>query len=142
MQKLIIPALISFMSLLCFTACDKSNDNTPDNAPVWVITYFEVDKTPAGGSAAFNGYTFDFNPDNSFTVHVPGGSTLTGKWSLETNDTQFVIDISDPVSPVDILIGKWNVEEYTDTSIKLKNEPGTIPNAWANQGLRVHFVKQ
>lgn len=142
MQKQLITLIICFMSLVLFTACDKSNDNTPDNAPVWVVTYFEANKTPTGGSTAFNGYTFDFNPDNSLVVHVPGGSTLTGKWSLETTDTQFNIDILDPVSPADILIGLWTIEEYTDTSIKLKNDPGTIPNSWANQGLQVHFAKQ
>jgi len=141
MQKPLIPALF-FLALLSF-GCGKSTDS-PDNATAWVVTFFndKVDKDDE--TALFTGYSFDLNTDNSMVIYLPGGSTKAAKWQLAKNDTQLVIGMEDAdmFAPVDGLVGTWDVEEYTATSIKLmiSTTLSTVSNP--NQGEKVELKKQ
>lgn len=144
MHKLLIPALICLLSLVCFTACDKSDDNTPDNAPVWVITFYESPKDQDAGAGAglFTGYAFEPNiTDKTLLVHLPGGATESGDWTLENNNSRLTILLPKASDPLDGLNGTWIVGEYTDTSIKLEQAPAGVPSPSVD-GRKLHFVKQ
>jgi len=141
MQKPLIPALF-LLALLSF-GCGKSTDS-PDNATAWVVTFFNDKVDKDDDTALFTGYSFDLNTDNSMVIYLPGGSTKAAKWRLENNDTQLIIvmDDADMFAPVDGLVGQWDVQEYTATSIKLTASTtiSTAPNP--NQGEKVELKKQ
>lgn len=139
MQKPLIPALFLF-ALLSF-GCGKSTD-TPDNSPVWVVTYFNDKIDKEEDTAIFAGYSFDLNIDNSMVIHLPDGTTKVAKWRLESSDTVLAMDMEDPVAPMDGMMGKWDVVEYTDTSIKLKGSLGPVSSVYVNQGEELQLKKQ
>ena len=141
MQKPLIPALLLLLSLLT-VGCDKSNDNNPDNAPVWKVVYFSDQVDKGDDTALFTGYTFALNADNTMTIYLPDGSTKQAKWQTQSNDTRMFITMADPFAPVDGLMGEWLLDEYTDTSIKMKLPPVATTPPPAAQGQEVHLQKQ
>lgn len=137
MQKPLIPALL--LAVLVFFGCGKSTD-TPDNVDTWAVSKYLGPTDKDELTALFTGYTFEFNADNQLVVHLPDGSTKAAKWSLLDNNTTLTFGMEDPFAPVNGLLGQWDVEEYSATSIKLKNNP--IDASSFDQGQLVQFVKQ
>ena len=146
MPKPLIPALLFLLSILAI-GCDKSTDNTPDNAPAWVVVYYndQIDKDE--DTALFTDFSFDLNDDNTVNIHLPDGSTQMAKWDNQTTGgvTMVTMTMENPFAPVEGPMGQWVADEYTDTSMKLKKQSpviGPLDNSWVNQGQELHLKKQ
>ncbi len=96
------------------------------SAGTWRITYFyDTDKEETAG---FTGYNFTFG--SSLTA-TNGTNTYTGTWSVsDTNssddsleDLHFNILFSSPAAFAN-LSDEWNIQERTDTKIKLIDVSG------------------
>ncbi len=148
MQKSLLPALLIAALGLFMARCGKDNPQ-PDNADLWVVSKF-VDIYGTDGQVAndddtqrFAGYAFEFQSGDLLVVRLPNGSLKEGKWRLHTNDTKLSIGMENPPALLEEIVGTWDVELYSLTSIKLTN-----PNAnggvvdFSKQALRIEFTKQ
>jgi hypothetical protein len=141
MQKPLIPAL--FICFLLVLGCGKSNDDLPENADRWAVTFYQNDlvgSDTGDDTDLFSGYTFEFNTnDNTLEIFLPNGSSQQAQWGNQ-NNVSFIIKQDNPVTPVSYLIGTWEVEVYNDTTIKLKWDTSNDPQA-ANAP-ELEFTKQ
>lgn len=144
MQKPLFPALLFALSLLAF-GCGKDTD-TPESADRWVVTKF-VDRDGTAGQVAndddtdrFLGYQFEFESGNLLLIHLPGASAVEAKWRLVSNDAVMQIGMENPSALLTEIVGNWDVEEHTATSIKLAN-PNATGVDFLEQALRIEFSK-
>lgn len=149
MQKSLLPALLLFAASLFVVQCGKDNPQ-PDSSDVWVVTKFvdikpSTDATYNDDTPRFNGYSFEFKSGDLLVVRQPDGSLKEGKWRLHTNDTKLAIGMENPPALLDEIVGNWDVELYSATSIKLVNPnapaPGTVID-FGKQAVRIEFTKQ
>ncbi len=87
----------------------------------WFVTnYFDdVDQTDL-----FCGYTFEFGADGS-AVAVNGDETVPGTWAVTSDDTglDLVLNFGEAV-PFDELLDNWDVIEFSETIIRLRDISG------------------
>lgn len=149
MQKSLLPALLFVVLALVAVRCGKDNPQ-PDSSDVWVVTKY-VDAFASGtqvdlddDTKRFAGYSFEFQNGDLLVVRQPNGTLKEGKWRLHTNDTQFSIGMENPPALLEEIVGTWNVELHSATSIKLTNpnfNPGGTVD-FSKQALRIEFTKQ
>ncbi|MCS6928462.1 MAG: hypothetical protein NZM43_03095 [Saprospiraceae bacterium] len=148
MQRPFLPVLV-LLSLVLFARCGKENPN-PESSDLWVVAKF-VDLKP-GPDQVFNddtqrfaGYSFEFRSGDLLVIHQPGGNLKEGKWRLHTNDTKLSISMENPPALLEEIVGTWNVEQYSASSIKLVNPSNPTPGIlvdYSKQAVRIEFVKQ
>ena len=80
-------------------------------------------------TALFSGYTFEFNDNNVWLIHLPDGSTLTGAWKVDSPATIGTLNLDNPTSPLNSILGDWNVIEQLDASLKFKGKLDTGTSA-------------
>lgn len=87
----------------------------------WFVTnYFDdVDQTDL-----FCGYTFEFGADGSAAA-VNGDETVPGTWAVTSDDTglDLVLNFGEAV-PFDELLDNWDVIEFSETIIRLRDISG------------------
>ncbi len=118
---------LSVISLLCsvlfisaiMSSCSNSDDtntvNQNSTSGNWRISYY-FDNTDE--TSDFAGYTFIFQSSGVLDA-VKNGTTVSGTWSV----TSSKFNISFGVDPVlSELNDDWQIEEKTNTSIKLKDD--------------------
>lgn len=75
----------------------------------------------------YNGYTFTFNTDGT-AVAQSNGNTVNGTWSVVTSgsglDLVLNFEIDNENDPFDDLNDDWDVEQFTDVLVDLKDVSG------------------
>lgn len=111
--------LLYFFLLISIAACKKSSvANTTPNIDIstgtWRISYFLDEQIKTNN---YSGYFFMFLSGGTFMAH---GSTtiITGTWSQ--TGTRININFTNPA--MTDLNGDWLKTEFTNSSIKLKND--------------------
>lgn len=123
--------LLLLSLVIVLAACKKTD--TDNNNPVditgssWRISYFwdAQDKT-----ANYNNYYFMFENGGILMAHGPTGAMYTGTWSQTANR----ININFSTSPANDLNSDWLKTEFTNSSIKLKDDS-------PSQDDQLHFVR-
>ncbi|MCS7035826.1 MAG: hypothetical protein RMJ33_04345 [Saprospiraceae bacterium] len=149
MQKSLLPALLLFAVSLFLVQCGKDNPQ-PESSDVWVVTKFVdlkpgTDQTFNDDTQRFAGYSFEFQSGDLLVVRQPNGSLKEGKWRRHTNDTKLSIGMENPPALLDEIVGTWDVELYSATSIKLVNPNAPTPGSvvdFGKQAVRIEFTKQ
>jgi hypothetical protein len=123
MQKLLC---VLFVLLLAGAGCTKSSDdnsgtNDPQvNSGKWKVTfYWDKDKDE---TSDFSGYAFEFQSNGTLLATVPGGTTVSGTWSITS--TKFIISITG-TDPLNSMTHDWLLLEKTDTLIRLQDDNTT-----------------
>lgn len=126
MQKPFIPAFL--FALLVFFGCSKS-DPAQKAADTWYISYFLDTGDKVEDTGLFTGYTFEFNDDSNWLIHAPDGSTSTGQWKVDDASGDATLRFDNATSPINAIIGNYDVTEHLDSSLKLKRQPDTGTSA-------------
>ena len=126
MQKPFIPALL--FVLLAFIGCTKS-DTALKSTDTWYVSYFLDSGDKVADTGLFAGYTFEFNDDDVWLIHLPGGSTVTGKWRIDAASNTASFGMDNPSAPLSALLGNWEITEQLDTDLKLLGKLDTGSSA-------------
>ncbi|MBL7775873.1 MAG: hypothetical protein JNK89_07700 [Saprospiraceae bacterium] len=129
MQKPLIPAF--FLTLFLLASCGKSTD-TPETVDLWVVSFYNNDQVGndlSDDTKLFTGYTFEFKSDNQLAIYPPTGGVQQAKWGADQLNNVFFIAMDNAATPVDYLMGQWELVLQNDTDIKLKKNIGAEPNA-------------
>ena len=115
-QLFILAICTSFL----FASCERTSDDivTPAGGSVsgnWKVAYYWDKKNETSN---FAGWSFRFLAGGKAEA-VKGTTTVTGTW-LKTS-TKFTINFSTDALLSD-LSSEWLIVEYTDSSIKLKDD--------------------
>jgi len=122
--------LLYFLLFISISSCKKqgtTDEPTVDlSSGIWRISYFwdVQDKT-----SGYSSYYFMFQSDGTFMAHS-NSNMFTGTWS----QTSTKISINFTSSPLNELNGDWLKTEFTNSSIKLKDDS-------PSQDDQLYFVK-
>lgn len=127
--------VLSFSLVSCFGSDDDdSNHSNDDNnggasqivmEGSWRVTLFQEDNS--NQTNHFNGYVFTFNSNGSL-IAVNGGTTQTGTWSTNGDDSSNKLWIAFPTAPDDSpfeeITEDWQIIAKTPSKIELKHVSG------------------
>ncbi|MDD3005353.1 hypothetical protein [Flavobacterium sp.] len=111
---------------------DDDEDNDDDNSPIatmfltniqtgtWRVTYF-FDTT--NKTANYQGYNFTFNPNGTIAVSS-GNATFSGQWEAYVDDNEDTLEIEFSSSQLEKLSDDWEIIEYSETQIRMKDVSG------------------
>jgi hypothetical protein len=89
----------------------------------WQVTYFYDD---TDGTSDFNPYVFTFTADGSVQA-LSANHIIDGTWSTRASgdgSAKLIIDFEGDADPFDELSDDWNVTEYSETKIVLRDLSG------------------
>lgn len=126
--------VLSFSLVACFGSDDDdSNNNGNNNGDMtqivtdgsWRVTLFQEDNS--NQTNHFNGYVFTFNSNGSL-IAVNGGTTQTGTWSTNGDDSSNKLWINFPNasddSPFEEISEDWQIVAKTASKIELRHVSG------------------
>ncbi len=125
MQKPLIPALL--FVLLAF-GCSKSDNALKTTVDTWTITYFLDTGDDLEDTPVFSGYTFEFNDNAQWIVHRPDGSTLTGKWTVDSANNIASLGLDNPTAPLSAIVGDWGLSSQWDSGLRLRGKLNASTN--------------
>jgi hypothetical protein len=123
------------IGLLCLSAaaCDDDDDSRTSAKSeeveeavgdgTWQVTYFfdDTDET-----SDFNEYVFTFTSDGSVQA-VSANDIIDGTWSTRASGdsgAKLIIDFEGDTDPFDEISEDWNVTEYSETELVLRDVSG------------------
>jgi hypothetical protein len=86
----------------------------------WRVTYFfdDLDET-----SNFSGYNFTFNSNGNVSV-ITNSDTFSGSWDAYVDDNEDTFELSFSALQLEELEDDWEIIEYTQTQIRLKDVSG------------------
>ena len=115
-------------SMVLFSSCKKEDDvisttnvSSTLNNGSWRITYFA--ESGVNKTSNYNGYNFSFGANNVLTA-VKNTTTVTGTWTMGTDNSKVKLIIAFTASSFDSLSDDWHVLERTDTKIRTQHISG------------------
>ena len=119
-------------------SCDDNNDVDDDDhddsnntdissnfislleSGTWRVTYFfdDLDET-----SNFSGYNFTFNSNGNVSV-ITNSDTFSGLWDAYVDDNEDTLELSFSALQLEELEDDWEIIEYTQTQIRLKDVSG------------------
>lgn len=124
--------IIAFFGAVAISCDDDDDSRTSKESKAvkeavddgtWQVTYFfdDTDET-----SDFDAYVFTFTSDGSVQA-VSANDIIDGTWSTRAsgdNGVKLVIDFDGDAEPFDELSDDWNVTDYSETEIELRDVSG------------------
>jgi|HubBroStandDraft_2_1064218.scaffolds.fasta_scaffold24412_2 hypothetical protein len=113
--------LLVLLSGILLVSCKKTIQNKEEKAVItdvtnglWYVTHFEQDDSDI--TAAFSGYLFKFNTNNTVTGILNNTDSVQGDWLVNINARTITSDFPSAGYPLNRLNETWYVDDsYTDS---------------------------
>jgi hypothetical protein len=123
MQKPLLPTLLLLATLFSFGCAKSDDDQAAKQNTYWYVSQYQdayVDNNSNDDTGMFAGYTFEFNDNNEWLIHSATGITTPAKWGTDATTATLFFKLTNPLAPLNEIVGDWEIVEQTDTDIKLK----------------------
>jgi hypothetical protein len=111
--------------LLCgilLVACKKAIENKEEKAVIgdvtdglWYVSHLEQDDT--NNTAAFSGYLFKFNTNNTVTGILNNTDSVQGEWVVDINGRTITSDFPGAGYPLNQLNETWHLDASSSDSV-------------------------
>src|SRR5580658_1839585 len=117
MKHLLLIALSGILLVSCKKAIQKKEEQavvTDVTNGLWYVTHFEQNDSDI--TAAFSGYVFKFDVNNTVTGILNNTDSVQGEWLVNINARTISSDFPGAAYPLNQLNATWYVDDsYTDS---------------------------
>jgi hypothetical protein len=131
MKHLLLILLSGILLVSCKKAIQKQEEKTVISDVtngLWFVSHFEQDDSDI--TAAFSGYLFKFNTNNTVTGILNNTDSVQGEWLANISAKTITSDFAGAGYPVNRLNATWRVDasstdsvsaQWTDTAANMSN---------------------